>query len=295
MKSNISQKEINSGKITINLIKKTNPLLSPHSLKKIIPEYKYFLPHINQYGLWISSHFNKNKNKKYDKIIFLLNGLAASGKDSLYNEITKLAPSLLFKTITGTSRLPRENEKNGIDYLFYKNKSEFKKDITKGEFIEYIKRGETYYGLPKKSLKLALKQPKPIIYCQIEMSGWKKLEEYIFSLDKNILIIRSFVLPYMTLTNYLEWLIQNRINDEITSRINKSGWEIKIAPTMADFFISNRINSSIPTLTYSAKTIVNLLISFLKSNKIKKFSTPTDNLKPTLSVVKIVESHNSLV
>lgn len=294
MKSNISQKEIDSGKRIINLIKKTNPLLSPHLLKDFIPEYRDFSPSINQYGLWISSNFNKDKNTKYDKIIFLLNGLAASGKDSIYNEIIKLNPSLLFKTITGTSRQPRENEKDGVDYFFYKNKTEFKNDINKGEFIEYIKRGETYYGLPKKSLKLAFEKPNPVIYCQIEMSGWEKLEEYLFSLNKNILLIKSFVLPHMTLTNYLEWLTKNRDNDEITSRINKSGWEIKIAPRMVDFFISNRINPDVPTLTYTAKTIINFLLPFLKLKKIKKFSIPTDNLKPTTNMLKIIKIHDSL-
>lgn len=295
MKSNITQKEINSGSNIINLLKKTNPLLSPHILKKNIPEYKNFSPHINQYGLWFSNSFNKKTTQKYDKIIFLLNGLAASGKDSLHQEMVKLAPNLFFKTITATSRPPRENETDSFDYFFYKNTSEFKNEIKKNEFIEYLKRGESYYGLPKKSFDYAFKQPKPIIYCQIEMSGWSKLEKYLTSLNQNLLIIKAFVLPHMNLSSYLKWVIQNRGKEEVTSRINKSGWELKTAPKKVDFFISNRINPYVSTLTYSAKTIINTLIPLIKNTESKKFVTPTSNLKNIKNISNIIKIHNSIV
>jgi len=295
MKSNISKKEIDSGGNIINLLLKPNPLLSPHLLKNFIPDYKNFFPHINQYGLWLSSTINKKTSQKYDKIIFLLNGLAASGKDSIYKEMTKLTPNLFFKTITATSRFPRENETDGVDYFFYKNTSEFKNGIKKEEFIEYLKRGETYYVLPKKSFDYAFSQPNPIIYCQIEMSGWSKLEQHLSSLNKNFLVIKAFILPNMNLSEYLKWLVQNRGNEGIKSRINKSGWELKIAPQKVDFFITNRISTDIPTLTYTAKTIINALIPFIKTSKIKKNSTPTDNLKNTKNVSNIIKIHDSIV
>jgi guanylate kinase len=294
MKSNISQKEIDSGTKIINLLKDSNPKLLPNLLKKFIPEYKKFSPNVNQYGLWLSSSLLKKTSQKYDKIVFLLNGLAASGKDSIYNEMIKLTPKLFFKTITATSRPPRENEINGIDYFFYKNTSKFINDIKKEEFIEYLKRGDTYYGLPKKSVRQALSQSKPVIYCQIEMSGWPKLEKYLSSLNQNLLIIKGFVLPYMTLSGYLDWLVKNRGNEGIKSRINKSGWELKIAPKNVDFFITNRINPNIPSLSYTSKTIINTLLLFINTHKIKKFTTPTDNLKPTANVEKIIKIHNSI-
>lgn len=295
MKSNISKKEIDFGKNIINLLQNSDPQLSPHILKKFIPEYKNFSPDINQYGLWLSTKLNQKTPLKYDKIIFLLNGLAASGKDSIYNEMTKLNPKLFFKTITATSRSPREKEVDSVDYFFYKNVSDFKTAIEKNEFIEYIKRGDTYYGLPKKSFDYAFNQSTPIIYCQIEMSGWPKLEQYLYSLNKNILIIKAFVLPHMRLAQYLQWLVQNRGNEDIESRINKSGWELKTAPKKVDFIISNRISTQIPTLTYTAKTTINSLIPFFKTPKTKIFSTPADNLKPTTNIKNIIALHDSII
>jgi len=294
MKSNISQNEINSGKKTINILQNNNCLLSPHILKKIIPDYKKFTPNINQYGFWFSPKFNKKNKKKYNKIFFLFNGLAASGKDSIYSELIKLAPKLFYKTVTATSRTAREGEINKIDYHFYPNISEFKSDIKKNKFIEYIQRGNTYYGLPKISIDNALNQTNPIIYSQIEMSGWEKFEKYIFSQNKNILIIKAFILPHMDIHQYLKWLIQNRGNEEIESRINKSGWEIKTAPKKADFIISNRIKSNSLNLTYSTKTLINSLIPFLNNSPVKKFSIPTNNLKVTKSVSSIIKAHDSI-
>jgi guanylate kinase len=295
MKSNISLDEINSGKKIIDLLQEHNTLLSPHTLKKIIFDYKNFTPHIYQYGLWFSQKFTKKSNSKYDKIFFLLNGLAASGKDSIHSEMVKLTPKLFYKTVTGTSRVPRKGEVNGIDYHFYPNISEFQSDIRKNKFIEYLNRNGAYYGLPKKSIDNAIEQSNPIIYCQIEMSGWEKLEKYVFSLNKNILIIKSFVLPHMDIHQYLKWLTQNRGAEDVESRINKSGWELKTAPKKADFIVCNRISTNIPTLTYTAKTIINLLIPFIKNSNFKKFSTPTDNLDYTKNISKIVKIHDSIV
>ncbi len=87
----------------------------------------------------------------------------------------------------------------------------------------------------------------------------------------------------------------NRGKEDIESRVSKSGWELKEAPQQVDFFVVNRINTKIPTLTYTAKTLINSLIPFIKTLKIKKYSTPTDNLKPTCDISQIVEIHNSII
>jgi guanylate kinase len=297
MKSNISKKEIDSGKKIIDTLLVSNPRLLPFYLKNDLPKYKKFLPDINKYGLWLSSKITK-KNKiaqKYDKIIFLCSGLAASGKDSIYNEMIKLCPDLFFKTVTATSRPSRENEVNEVDHYFLKNIDDFKQGIKNQEYLEFIKRGENYYGLPKKSLYHALLQPIPIIYCQIEMSGWSNLEKYISSLkNKNILIIKCFIFPDMSMSEYINWLTQKRVGEDLDSRINKSGWEIKKAAQKVDLIITNRIRENIPTLTYTAKTILNQIIETANLTDIKKFSTPTDNLKFTIDIEKIIDSHDSI-
>ncbi len=294
MKSNISQKDINSGKKIIECLLNTNPRLIPSHLKKNLPEYQKFIPDIKKYGLWCSLRsFSKNKKIKYDKIVFLASGLAAAGKDSIYNEIINLAPDLFYKTITATSRPPRENEINEIDYFFYQT-NEFLESLKNNEFLEFIKRGESYYGLPKKSLDCAFNQSKPIIYCQIEMSGWSRLEKYIKSKYKNTLIIKEFIMPDMSVSEYIGWLTQERKKEDLESRINKSGWEIQKAATKANIIITNRIRKNIPTLNYLAKTIINQIIELSHLTELSKFKTPVDNLPKNHHPEDIISTHDSI-
>ena len=294
MKSNISTKDINSGKKIIENLLVKNPRLLPHHLKEIIPNYKKFTPDIKKYGLWCChKNLPKNKNIKYDKIIFLASGLAAAGKDSIYKEMTDLVPDMFFKTITATSRPPREGEVNEVDYFFYQTK-EFTESLKNGEFLEFIKRGETYYGLPKKSLDFAFNQPKPIIYCQIEMSGWSKLEKYIKSKNLNTLIIKEFIMPDMSISEYINWLTTNRLGEDLESRINKSGWEIQKAAIKANIILTNRIRENIPTLNYIAKTVINQLIETANLKDFSLFKTITGTLDHTTNIEEIISAHDNL-
>ena len=127
MKSNISAKDINAGKKIIENLLLKNPRLLPYYLKEVVSKYKKFLPDINKYGLWCC-HGSIPKNIKYDKVIFLASGLAAAGKDSIYQEMINLVPDMFFKTITATSRPPRDNEINEVDYFFYQT-NEFIKSL----------------------------------------------------------------------------------------------------------------------------------------------------------------------
>ncbi|MCW1949398.1 MAG: hypothetical protein KIH89_003075 [Candidatus Shapirobacteria bacterium] len=292
MKSNISTKDINAGKKVIENLLVKNPRLIPYYLKEILPKYKKFSPNIYKYGLWCC-HQKLSKNLKYDKIIFLVSGLAAAGKDSIYQEMTNLIPDMFFKTITATSRPLRENETDGIDYFFYQT-NEFIRSLKNNEFLEFIKRGETYYGLPKKSLDFAFNQPKPIIYCQIEMSGWSKLEKYIKSKKLNVLIIKEFIMPDMSVSEYISWLTNNRLGEDLESRINKSGWEIQKAATKANIILTNRIRENIPTLNYIAKTVINQLIETANLTEFTPFKTIADTLSNTHQIEEIISAHDNI-
>ena len=71
---------------------------------------------------------------KSEKII-ICSGPSGSGKSSLVDFVLKKEKKIGF-AISATSRLPRKNERNGIDYYFL-SLNEFKKKIRNNEFIEY--------------------------------------------------------------------------------------------------------------------------------------------------------------
>lgn len=266
MKSNISKKEINSGKEIIDKLSKLDPKLLPHSLKDIISDYKKFTQHDDKHGLWSSTKTKHKKfNQKYDKILLLLSGITAGGKDAIRQEMDKLYPNLFLKTVTATSRPKRDGEIHGKDYYFINSHKEFRQSIKNNELFEYIKRGDSFYGLPRKSLEDALKHPCPIICSQIELSSWSKIEKYIYNItEANILVVKIFIMPEMSFSEYKKWLAINR-DDEMESRLNKTGWEIKKAAKKSHFILINKIEKTKKSLTKTAKSTADHLLSFLSS------------------------------
>lgn len=293
MKSNISKKEIESGKEIIEKLSQLNPKLLPHLLKDVIDDYKNFFPHISKYGLW-SKVKTKKFNQKYDKIMLLYSGVSAGGKDTIYQEMKKICPNLFSRAITGTSRPKREGEVHTKDYYFFNSPESFKQSIKNKEFLEYIKRGTTFYGLPKKSLDDAVKKPNPVIYSQIEMSGWSKAEKYISKINNNILIIKVFIMPDMTFYEYKDWIFNQRNDNDPESRLIKTGWELKKAPKKADFIITNRISKKNDSITLTAQTIINQLLKLLNNSQFEKFKSPFDNHQKTSDIEKIIKTHDSI-
>jgi guanylate kinase len=72
----------------------------------------------------------------------ILVGKAAAGKDFLKNRLK----SKNFKIgVSHTTRAPRRNEKDGIDYHFI-DRSEFEEMIDQNKFIEYMEFNGWFYG-----------------------------------------------------------------------------------------------------------------------------------------------------
>lgn len=88
--------------------------------------------------------------KKYNKII-LITAPSGSGKTSIVRHLMKVFPALAF-SISATTRAPRKNEKEGVDYHFI-SEEDFKKKIHNKEFLEWemVYEGK-YYGTLKSEM-----------------------------------------------------------------------------------------------------------------------------------------------
>ncbi len=299
MKSNISKKDIESGKNIVEILGQKNPKLLPHQLQELISGYKKFSVSIEKFGIWTSPKARSKKFKqKYSKVVLLFSGVTAGGKDAIREEIETLAPNFFKKTVTGTSRPPREGEIEGKDYFFFESSKSFRSSIKNQEFLEYIKRGEHFYGLPKKSLDEALISDSPVVYSQIEMSGWSKTEKYLNTISQSqTLILKVFVLPDMNFSDYQKWLVEKRTNEDIDVRLAKTGWEIKKAPKKADFIITNRIREDKKFLNLTAKAIINQIAEVLDHPSFPTFPlefTIDPQLKKSKDIEKILSFHDSI-
>ncbi len=101
--------------------------------------------------------------------LIVFSGPSGAGKDTVLDEFFKLKPEGVWKSVSYTTRAPRENEKDGVDYNFI-SVEEFEKHIREGNMLEYTKYGLNYYGTPKAPIDEHLKNGSSIIL-KIEIEG----------------------------------------------------------------------------------------------------------------------------
>lgn len=75
--------------------------------------------------------------------VIIIAGHTASGKSTVLDALCK--DHGFVKLITTTTRDPRPNEVNGVDYHFI-SKDEFKKRIDNKEFLEHVFSKDNFYG-----------------------------------------------------------------------------------------------------------------------------------------------------
>ncbi len=222
-----------------------DPKLQPDELAKIFPKYKKFEPLKNNSEMWISTKKLATLEKnfgKHKKIMLLMSGISAGGKDAVREKIQTIKPNFLFKAVTATTRDIRKDEKNGTDYYFY-NKKKFLSEVKKNNFIEHTLFGENHYGSPKKSFDDALKRLEPVVCSHVEMKdGWPGVEQYFSSEYKGEkpFILKVFVMPNMEFSKYVnKWL--PKIRNDWQKRSEIASWEISVAAQKADIILINKI------------------------------------------------------
>ena len=118
-----------------------------------------------------------------DNIMVILSSPSGVGKTTITKKIQQKYHSFKI-SVSHTTRSPRSNEVEGVDYYFVSNK-EFKKLIDENKFYEYAKIFDNYYGTLKKSVDNLIKF-NDIIF-DIDWQGTKKLSKFKkFKLIKNI-------------------------------------------------------------------------------------------------------------
>lgn len=108
--------------------------------------------------------------------IFVLSGPSGSGKSTLIGGVRKRIDNLLY-SISHTTRSPRLNEKNGVDYFFI-DETTFKNMIEKDAFLEWARVYDDYYGTSYGSVEEKINTGFDIIL-DIDIQGAKNIKEKI--------------------------------------------------------------------------------------------------------------------
>ncbi len=121
-----------------------------------------------------------------NKVMVVLSSPSGAGKTTITKKIQQKYQSFKI-SVSHTTRAPRPNEVDGVDYNFISH-DQFEKLIEKGEFYEHAKIFDNYYGTLKKSVD-QLSKKNDLIF-DIDWQGTKQLSKF-----KELNLIKVYLIP----------------------------------------------------------------------------------------------------
>ena len=100
-------------------------------------------------------------------LIVAVSGPSGVGKGTVLARVEELIeqanPGSVGHSISVTTRAPRGQEKDGVEYYF-RTKEEFEQMIADGKIVEYDKYVDNYYGTPSEPLEKMIEKGQDVLF-----------------------------------------------------------------------------------------------------------------------------------
>lgn len=176
----------------------------------------------------------------FDGKLIVFSAPSGSGKTTLVRHLLKQKDLNLDFSISATSRAPRENERDGIDYYFISTE-EFKKRIKQGDFLEWEEvYRDNFYGTLKREVERIWNLGKHVIF-DIDVVGGLDIK-HIYP-ERTLAV---FVKP----PNIEELKIRlkkrgTESEDRINMRIAKASVELATAPQFDHVIVNEDLDTAL--------------------------------------------------
>ncbi len=126
-------------------------------------------------GAWSDAHNPREKRK--GKMI-IVSAPSGSGKSTIVHWLMQEHPELnLSFSISCTSRPPRGEEQDGVEYFFL-TPGEFKEKVSKGEFLEYEEVYENrFYGTLKQQVETQREKGENVVF-DVDVKGGCSIKQH---------------------------------------------------------------------------------------------------------------------
>ena len=165
-------------------------------------------------------------------MLFVFSAPSGSGKSTLINYLMTQVEDLHF-SVSATSRPPRGQERDGVEYHFL-SEADFRRKIEEGAFVEYEEvYAGTFYGTLRSELDNRLARGEHVVL-DVDVKGGLSVKR-IYG-DKALLI---FIQPPSI--EELRRRLEKRGTDtpeKIQQRVDKAAYELTFAPQF-DVVITN--------------------------------------------------------
>lgn len=180
-------------------------------------------------------------------MIIVFSAPSGSGKSTLINHLMQEVDNLHF-SISATSRAPRGNEQNGVEYYFL-SLDEFRQKIAEGAFIEYEEvYADKYYGTLKAEVDRRQNKGENVVL-DIDVKGAVNVKRLY---GERALLV--FIQPPSI--NELRHRLEDRNTDSpkvIQQRIDKAAYEL----TFANQFDVIIVNDDLETAKTEVVKVIN--------------------------------------
>ena len=180
--------------------------------------------------------------------VIIFSAPSGAGKSTVVNHLLGLHPEFEF-SISATSRAPRGEEKDGVEYYFLSARR-FKQLIKKDAFIEYEEvYQDRFYGTLKSEVERIWAKGHVIIF-DVDVKGGVNLKKYFGDAAMSVLIVP----PSMEV---LEQRLRGRGTDSeeaIRERLAQAGWELEFA---AGKFDHDLVNDKLEDTFAESEALVN--------------------------------------
>ncbi|HOF65484.1 MAG TPA: guanylate kinase [Bacilli bacterium] len=185
-------------------------------------------------------------------LIIVLSGPSGVGKGTVRKKLMENEDLKLVFSISMTTRLPRQGEKDGVDYFFV-TEEVFDQNLKNNNFLEYATFVNNRYGTPKDYVEKLLDKGYNV-FIEIDVQGALQVKENV----KGDNLVLVFLIPPSI--KELENRIRSRGTEEeatIQKRLKRAKEEL-IMQKHYDFIVIN------DTVEQAAKDIEAIILNKLK-------------------------------
>lgn len=178
--------------------------------------------------------------------LFIISAPSGAGKTTLCNALLKRFPDIIY-SVSHTTRPPRENEKQGVDYFFIRKK-EFERKLQQGYWAEWAHVHGNFYATSHEFLTRNLKQGRDVLL-DIDVQGTRQiLKHYPDS-------VTIFVMPPSL--EMLRVRLESRGTDSqeaIERRLRDASKEMEQRYFYRHIVVNDRLNEAVDHLVSIVKT-----------------------------------------
>lgn len=172
--------------------------------------------------------------------VLIVSAPSGSGKSTIVNWLMQEHPELKLKfSISATSRAPRGEEQNGVEYYFH-SVEEFQQMIANDEFLEYEQvYAGGYYGTPKAPIEQMLSEGYHVVF-DVDVKGGVNIKKYFG--DKALSL---FIQPPSI--DELRHRLIGRATDsmeKIEERLAKASYELTYASQFDQVVINDNLDQA---------------------------------------------------